>query len=320
MTLVRTDRDDLHELCKNFRTSRDDHALTLNVEPLNFDLHELRSKKIGLVLSSGFFGFYAHAGCLLALEQLGIPVQGFSGSSAGAIIAALGASGMPGRQIRELLLLLQKKDFWDPEPWHRIALHGFRLFRGWHGFLDGAKFSALLGRLLPAARFEDLRWPCVIATSNLSKKRREWISSGDLAGAVHASCAVPWLFKFKQVGSCLHVDGGFSDKAPVEGLARLMRPDVLIVHYLKSGNLTNSEPSFLSRRFSPGRANALAVSIGRHEHYLTQKRLAEAMGVRVLEITPEVVPVSPGHLELGPAALESARGQTLAFFTNENRG
>jgi NTE family protein len=276
-------------------------------------LDQLRTKKVGLVLSSGFFGFYAHAGCLCGLAESGIHPQGFSGSSAGAIIAALGASGMPWEQIRECLFSLKKNDFWDPEPWYRIALYGLRLFSGWHGYLNGDRFSALLQRMLPVATFEELLYPCVITTINLSTKTREWHVAGSLADTVQASCAVPWLFKFKAIDACLHVDGGFADKAPVEALARHMQPEVLIVHYLKSSNLRSDDRSYLTRRFSPGKAKNLAVTIGRHEHYLTQKRLVEQMGIPVLEIAPRLPSVSPAHIDRGAAAFEEARRQTLLF-------
>jgi NTE family protein len=277
-------------------------------------LDQLRAKKVGLELSSGFFGFYAHAGCLCALAELGIHPQGYSGSSAGAIIAAMGASGMACDHIRERLFSLQKKDFWDPEPWYRVALHGLRLFRGWHGYLSGNRFAALLECMLPVKTFEELCCPCVITTINLTTKKREWRASGSLADAVQASCTVPWLFKFKVMDDDLHVDGGFADKAPVEALARHLQPEVLIVHYLRSSNLRIDDQSFLTRRFSPGRAKTLAVTIGRHEHYLTQKRLVEHIGIPVLEIIPELHTVSPAHIDRGPAAFEEARRQTLAFF------
>jgi NTE family protein len=278
-------------------------------------LDQLRTKKIGLVLSSGFFGFYAHAGCLCALAELGIHPQGYAGSSAGAIVAALGASGIAGEDIRDSLLLLKKKDFWDPEPWYRVALHGLLLFRGWHGYLNGHRFAALLQRILPVATFEELRFTCVISTINLTTKKREWRDTGSLADAVQASCAVPWLFKFKSMDADLYVDGGFADKAPVEALARHMQPEVLIVHYLKSSNLRRDDQSFLTRLFSPARAKTLAVTIGRHEHYLTQKRLVEQMGIPVIEIIPELPSVSPAHLDRGVAAFKEARRQTLIFFS-----
>jgi NTE family protein len=279
-------------------------------------LDELRTKKVGLVLSSGFFGFFAHAGCLCALDELGIRPQGFSGSSAGAIIAALAASGMPCGTIRDGIFNLKKDDFWDPEPFYRVALGGLRLFRGWHGYLRGDRLAALMRRMLPVQTFEELRYPCVITTTNLTGKAHEWHTSGSLADAVQASCAVPWLFKFKRLDAALHLDGGFSDKAPVEALARHMQPQVLIVHYLKSGSLRDGAASFLAQRLSPRKAGILAVTIGRHEHYLTQKRLVEHMGVQVIEIAPVIPAVSPSKLDRGPAAFEEARQHTLRFFRN----
>jgi len=281
-----------------------------------FTLDELRTKKVGLVLSSGFFGFYAHAGCLCALAEMGIHPQGFSGSSAGAIIAALGASGMACDQIRERLFSLKKAGFWDPEPWYSVALHALQLFRGWRGYLNGHKFALLLDRMLPIATFEELRYPCVIATINLTEKKREWRTAGSLAEAVQASCAVPWLFKFKSMQNTLHVDGGFADKAPVEALARRMQPDILIVHYLKSSNLRDSAPSLLNSRSSPGKAQTLAATIGRHEHYLTQKLLAGQLGISVLEIAPELPCVSPSHIDRGTGVFEEARRHTRLFLNS----
>ncbi len=78
------------------------------------------SSKIGLVFSSGFFGFFAHAGLLAALRELGINPVGYSGSSSGAILAAMAASGMNAEAIKDILFGLKKTDFWDPDEWHVI--------------------------------------------------------------------------------------------------------------------------------------------------------------------------------------------------------
>jgi len=127
---------------------------------------------------------------------------------------------------------------------------------------------------------------------------------------------VPWLFKFKSMQNTLHVDGGFADKAPVEALARRMQPDILIVHYLKSSNLRDSAPSLLNSRSSPGKAQTLAATIGRHEHYLTQKLLAGQLGISVLEIAPELPCVSPSHIDRGTGVFEEARRHTRLFLNS----
>ncbi|MGB1581430.1 MAG: patatin-like phospholipase family protein, partial [Nevskiales bacterium] len=53
----------------------------------------LSESAFGLTMSSGFFGFFAHSGMLSALEDEGLTPARLSGSSAGALTAALWASG-----------------------------------------------------------------------------------------------------------------------------------------------------------------------------------------------------------------------------------
>jgi NTE family protein len=86
-------------------------------------MKELTNKKIGVVFSSGFFGFFAHAGCFAALKELGINPVGYSGTSSGAILAACAATGMNTHAINDLLFSLKKEDFWDPEPWYKTAIY-----------------------------------------------------------------------------------------------------------------------------------------------------------------------------------------------------
>ena len=90
---------------------------------------------IGVAFSSGFFGFFAHAGFLAAVRRLGIAPIAYAGASSGAIVAAMAASGMTDAAIRETLFRVRKSDFWDPDPWHRIAGSALRLFRGYTGYL-----------------------------------------------------------------------------------------------------------------------------------------------------------------------------------------
>jgi predicted acylesterase/phospholipase RssA len=61
-----------------------------------------------VVFSSGFFGFFAHAGFLAALRELDINPVGYSGSSSGAILAAMAASGMTEAYINQLKIVRMK--------------------------------------------------------------------------------------------------------------------------------------------------------------------------------------------------------------------
>ena len=72
----------------------------------------LQGKRVGLALSAGFFGFYAHAGMLAALEQAGLAPAAVSGSSAGAMIGAMFAAGVDAADVAGILRETRRDDFY----------------------------------------------------------------------------------------------------------------------------------------------------------------------------------------------------------------
>ena len=275
------------------------------------NITDLKNKRIGVVFSSGFFGFFAHAGCLKAIEELGIKPVGYAGTSSGAIVAAFAAAGMGAKAISDLLFGLKKKDFWDPEPWYKTLFYAVKLFKGWSGYLEGERFRHLLTSKLPVKNFEELNTPCVIAASNLTRKRKEVFTTGSIADAVQASGTIPWIFKTKKIGEDFFLDGGLVDKAPVEELVKRVNPEVVIVHYIFSLNLKKKDNAFLSKNFSPQKAYTLSMNIARHEHYLSQVKLARQQGIEVVELNPSLPQVTPDRLDVGKDALEAAYKYTI---------
>ena len=275
------------------------------------DVKELKNKKVGLVFSSGFFGFFAHAGCFRALQELGIKPVGYSGTSSGAILAAYAAAGMDARAISDLLFGLKKEDFWDPEPWYKTCVAAFTFLKGWLGYLEGDKFKNLLVRTLPVQNFEELKTPCVIVGCNLSKCKKEVFTSGSIAEAVHASGTIPWIFKIKPIGEDLFLDGGLVDKVPLEELAERVNAEVILVHYIPSYGLQEKRNAFLAKVLSPQKAYSLSMDIVREEHYRTQIKLVEQQGIRVIELKPSVSPVTPNRLDAGRAAFDAAYDYTM---------
>ena len=170
-------------------------------------MEALHNKKVGVVFSSGFFGFFAHAGCLQGIEEMGIRPVGYGGTSSGAIVAAYAAAGMSAREMGNLFLSLKKRDFWDPEPWYKTVAGALRFFKGWSGYLEGFRFNRLLAETLPVKTFEELTTPCFIAGCNLTRHSRGVFSSGSIADAVQASGTIPWIFKIKPLGGDLFLDG-----------------------------------------------------------------------------------------------------------------
>jgi NTE family protein len=273
--------------------------------------------RAAVVFSSGFFGFFAHAGVLSALRALSIRPIGYAGTSSGAIVAAMAASGMDDQSIRTLLFNLKKSDFWDPNPFLSLIRDGLRGFKGTRGYLRGQGFARLLSAL-PVNRMEDCPKPLAISATNLTERKETVFTRGDLAKAVQASGAVPILFEPVNIDGILYLDGGIVNKAPVQTVVALWAPETVIVHYIPSHNLERSGNQFLEKRLTPFRIHHLATNIARHEAYLNQLERVRAQGVRLIEIRTKTPPVGPTSLKTrGHEAYELALKTALDRLATE---
>ena len=156
-----------------------------------------------LALSSGFFGFFAHAGVLSVLEEERLLPARLCGSSAGALVGGLFAAGLPASRICTELLALRRADFWDPRP-------GL-------GVLRGARFRARLEALLPVGRFEDCSRPVAVSAWDPLARETVVLRSGPLAPAMQASGSVPFLFHPVRLGGRWLLDGGVADRWGLAG-------------------------------------------------------------------------------------------------------
>lgn len=170
-----------------------------------------------LAMSSGFFGFFAHAGMLTALLEKGLKPAATSGSSAGALVTGLWAAGLEPDRMAEELLRLERHDFWDPRP-------GF-------GLLAGRLFDQKLRELLPNDRFEACRVPAKISVFDVWSRRTEVLASGELAPAIRASCALPGMFHPVWIGKRPKLDGGIADRPGLYGADSTER---ILHHHLTS--------------------------------------------------------------------------------------
>ena len=268
------------------------------------------SSKIGVVFSSGFFGFFAHAGFLAALRHLGIAPSGYSGASSGAILAAMAAANMADSHIKEILFNLRKADFWDPDPIPTLLKRVLKLMRGYTGYLTGDGFARLLEKI-PIRRFEECLTPLVITAANLTHGREEIFTRGALIKAIQASGAVPMLFKPVEIDDSLYVDGGTVNKAPIKALADLIQPDRIVVHFIASADLESPANSFLKRRMTPWHIHSLSFDISRQEAYQRQCDLVRQRGIEIIEVKTNAPSLGPNTLEKGPFAYEKAREETL---------
>jgi NTE family protein len=170
-----------------------------------------------LTLSSGFFGFFAHAGVVSVLEAEGLLPARVTGSSAGALVGGLWAAGLPAALICQELLALRREHFWDPWPGR--------------GLLRGAKFRGRVEALLPVPTFERCRWPFAVSVWEVERRATVVLREGALAPAIHASGAVPILFHPVRIDGRTYVDGGVGDR---HGLAATGPGERILYHHLTS--------------------------------------------------------------------------------------
>ncbi len=176
----------------------------------------LASAPFSLTMSSGFFGFFAHAGLAQALEERGLFPARVSGSSAGALVGGLWAGGQRATAIVDELQRLDRRTFWDPAP-------GV-------GLLRGRLFHDRLSELMPAT-FAGCRVPFAASVFDVVTRRTVVLDEGPLPAAVQASCTFPGLLQPVRLGGRTLIDGGVLDRP---GLAGMPATDRLLYHHIAS--------------------------------------------------------------------------------------
>ncbi len=174
-----------------------------------------------LALSSGFFGFYAHAGVLEALCESDVAPAALRASSGGAVTAALWASGLEPAELSQGLSQVKREDFWDPAP-------GV-------GLLRGEVLDDTLRSRMPVTDFAGCRLPISISVFDVRKRETEVINSGDLVLATRASSAFPGLFQPVIINGQPKLDGGIKDHAGYYGAPLQER---ILHHDLKRKQVT----------------------------------------------------------------------------------
>ena len=166
----------------------------------------------------------AHILILETLDDLGIKPSIIAGTSMGAIIGALYASGMSGKEIRERIskLLILKDDTWrDILAKKGDILKLFTAFsaefpRG--GFINTQGFIEYLISEIKKRTFEELEVPLLVIATDYWTAEEIVFESDDLLPALQASMAVPGVFAPASIGGRVLVDGGVVNLVPYDHL------------------------------------------------------------------------------------------------------
>ncbi len=202
--------------------------------------------KIGLVLSGGGAKGFAHIGVLKALENAGVKIDYIGGTSMGAVVGGLYASGYSASQIDSIFYntdfdeLLQdyiprsSKSFYEKrnDEMYALSLPFNKLKIGIPIALSKGMYNYnLLSKLTHKVRhvkdFNKLPIPFLCVATDIEKGEPVVLQSGYLAQAMLASSAFPSLFAPVEIDGKLLIDGGVVNNYPAEEV-RKMGADIII--------------------------------------------------------------------------------------------
>ena len=178
-------------------------------------------KKIGLALGGGGARGLAHIAFLEVFDNLGIRPYRIAGTSMGAAIGALYASGLSGRQIRELVghtatrkVMPGRADRKLREPLKWLSFFDPSFARP--GLLKGDKFVAFLHEAMGVATFAQLQIPLRVVATDYWKSSPVVLGKGNLLQALKASMGVPGIFSPVLVRGRILVDGSAVNPLPYD--------------------------------------------------------------------------------------------------------
>ena len=195
------------------------------------------SLKIGLVLSGGGAKGFAHIGALKVIDSLGIKIDYVAGTSMGAIIGSLYASGYSGKQLDSIFKSLnfedvisdnlprEAKTFYERDNSEKYAVTlPFDKFKiKLPSAISGGQnaYNLLTKLTLPVSEIHDfskLPIPFFCIATDIETGEQVILDKGNLAQAITASGAFPSLFRPVIINGRILIDGGVSNNYPINEL------------------------------------------------------------------------------------------------------
>lgn len=218
-----------------------------------FQFFGLNAQKVGLVLSGGGADALAHIGVIKALEENKIPIDYITGTSMGALIGALYASGMPIEDIETYFTSdyfkristgeLPKEFHYNyplPEPEPIIIPIRFKKSNDGYSLLipskvipsetfdmDVVKAIAQIEKITNY-NFDSLIIPFRCVAADVVTKELVVFRDGSLSEALRASTSYPLFIKPIKIDGHLMYDGGIYNNFPVDVMCNEFSPDFIV--------------------------------------------------------------------------------------------
>lgn len=209
-------------------------------------------QRVALVLSGGAAKGSAHIGVLRALEQNRIPIDFIAGTSIGAVIGGLYASGYSPDEIETLIASDEFKRWASGEIPDKFNYYYLKDERNSSWISTNFDFTKRLSSVLPVqllktfeidlqimrlfaqanavagGSFDSLMVPFRCVVSDIDSSRAVSLSKGDLASSIRGSMSIPLIFNPLDLDQKLVFDGGIYNNFPADVAVKAFKPDVII--------------------------------------------------------------------------------------------
>jgi NTE family protein len=163
------------------------------------------SKKISLVLSGGGARGIAHIGVINALLEKGYEIEEIAGTSMGAVVGGVYASG----KLKEFQQWLENVTYSDA-----IKVLDYKYSSP--GLLKGDKLMKKLAEFMPIENIEDLNIPFTAVAVNIINGEEKHFTKGSVSKAIRASISIPYVFAPVNDKGMVLVDGGVRNNLPID--------------------------------------------------------------------------------------------------------
>jgi len=179
-------------------------------------------KKVALVLSGGGARGIAHIGAIEEIEKQGYEITSIAGTSMGALVGAIYATGKL-QEYKEWLFSLDKFKI--------LELIDFSLSK--EGLVKGDRIFKKMKDFIPDIHIEDLPIQYSATSTDLLNKKEIVFTKGSILEAVRASVAIPTIITPVKKGNTILVDGGVVNNVPLNHVARTEN-DILVAIYVNA--------------------------------------------------------------------------------------
>lgn len=168
-------------------------------------MSSLKDKKVGLALGGGAVLGAVHVGVLKALEEKKIKIKAISGTSAGAIVAALYAFGKTPLEIEKIVVEFE---------WKKLS----SLTISKYGVLSNEKIGEIIKQNIGDKKFKDANIGLGMIATDITTGEKVILDKGNVADAVIASTCIPGIFIPVEIEGRFLVDGGIVENIPLSPL------------------------------------------------------------------------------------------------------